>query len=249
MIVDQKYWDDSYEKYIFKELPKNDPTKKILEKIIPNANEGQTVFELGCFPGRFLIEIGRKGYILNGCDTNRRVVEDLPNWLRKNGCKIGNFYNIDYKEYLKTYYEKYDIVCSFGFIEHFLNYEEVFWDHIKLLKNNGILIIQFPNFRGLVQYSLHKFFDLDNLNNHVIDAMNVEFYEKSIQKNFEILFSGYYGNFDFWIDDFKKKNGRVKNKLLSFLFKTKKYWNKLPNTSIYSPYGIIIAKNRINSNE
>lgn len=239
MIVDQKYWDDSYKTYEFKRLPINDPTRKIINDFIPRANWDKNAFEIGCYPGRFLVEIGEKGYILNGCDKTELVVPHLANWLQINKCKVGEFIQGDYKNFVNR---KYDLVASFGFIEHFTDYVTVFLEHCSMVKSGGYLIIQYPNFRGFIQKSLHIIFDQDNLNNHVIDSMDLNLYIKLIPKDFNIILACYYGNFDFWIDDYKGRNGRFKKKILSFFMKTRKYWSYFPNCEIYSPYAIIIAK-------
>ena len=65
---------------------------------------------------------------------------------------------------------KYDIVFSFGFIEHFQNTKDVIQRHVALLADDGQLLIVLPNFRGLnglVQYV----FDRNNLQAHNLDCM------------------------------------------------------------------------------
>jgi len=53
---------------------------------------------------------------------------------------------------------KFDIVASFGFIEHFTNWVEILESHISLLNNNGYLIVEVPNFIGPFQHWLHAKF-------------------------------------------------------------------------------------------
>lgn len=241
MIVDQEYWNKSYENYVFQRLPIDDPTKIIIERYIPTISEEKNAFELGCFPGRYLVEIGQKGYTLNGCDQTNRVKTDLPIWLQKNQCKVGVFEKSDYKEF---YAMQYDLVASFGFIEHFNDYENVFNQQCHMVKSGGILIIQYPNFRGLVQRILHGIFDIDNLNNHVVISMDLNFYSKHLSQDFKIIYCSYYGNFDFWIDDFKNKNGLIKRKFLKYFHKTKRIWSQFPDSRHWSPYAIIIAEKK-----
>ncbi len=241
MIVEQDYWNNSYSSYKFNRLSKDDPTRQLIEQWVPIAQETQEVFELGCFPGRFLIELGQKGYILNGCDLAPQIIPNLEKWSLKNNCVVNEFYNTTYLDFIEN---KYDLVASFGFIEHFNNYEEVFLQQCEMVKEGGVLLVQFPNFRGFVQLFLHSFFDKDNLNNHVIESMDLSKYKKILPDNFEIVYYGYYGNFDFWIDDYNKRNGKIKNKLLSLLMKTSGVWKMLPDVSLYSPYGAIIAQKK-----
>jgi SAM-dependent methyltransferase len=154
MIVRQSYWDNSYLTYRFQRLQPNDPTRMLIEKYIPYSQKNEEAFEIGCFPGRFLIEIGQKGYTINGCDITPRIEKDLPDWCIRNSCKVGKFEN---KNYLAFIDKKYDLVASFGFIEHFKNYEEIFLQHCNMVKSRGILIVQYPNFRGLIQKILVTF--------------------------------------------------------------------------------------------
>jgi len=241
MVVEQKYWNNSYSTYKFARLPANDPTRRLIEDYLPKANKDNVAFELGCFPGRFLIEVGQKGYILNGCDLAPQINISLKDWCVQNGCKVGEFYNDSYTKFLD---KQYDLVASFGFIEHFENYEEVFLQQERMVKEGGILLVQFPNFRGKIQLWLHRFFDIDNLNNHVIPSMNLKRYKELLPGNYEILYCSYYGNFDFWIDDYQKRNGTLKRKLLSLFYKTFRFWKIFPNSSMYSPYAAIIARKR-----
>lgn len=242
MIVNQEYWNSSYETYKFQRLPKSDPTLRLIEKYIPDVNNNEQAFELGCFPGRFLVEIGQKGYVLNGCDLAPQISTTLENWCLKNNCKVKHLYKASYLDFINR---KYDLVASFGFIEHFDNYEEVFLQQCNMVNDHGILLVQFPNFRGLIQNYLHKLFDRDNLNNHVLPSMNLKRYRELLPSDFEIIYCAYYGNFDFWIDDYMKKNGRIKTKLLNLFRKTSRCWEIAPNSPFYSPYAALIAQKKI----
>lgn len=239
MIVDQSYWDNSYSKLKFFRLPYGDQTASLLKKYLPRANGDKSAFEIGCFPGRFIAEIGELGYVLHGCDTTPRVANDLGPWLEGQGYKVGKVVQAPYQDFTENHY---DLVASFGFIEHFEDYANVFLEHCKMVAVNGYLVVQFPNFRGSFQHKLHTFFDLDNLNNHVIAAMNLEVYKKILPPDFETIFCGYYGGFDFWTDDFKKRNGFLKRKILKFFMKTKSIWRKAGDDPRWSPHGMIIAK-------
>ena len=112
----------------------------------------------------------------------------------------------------------YDFVYSLGFIEHFEDYLDVIMEHDKILKDNGILVITTPNFRGRVQYLAHKFFDEDNLRNHVLKSMNPSEWAAMLkEKNYEILFAGYFGGFDFWVEP-KKRSFFKKGLLRLFVY-------------------------------
>lgn len=244
MIVDQSYWDKSYSKLKFFRLPSGDQTASLLKKYVPKANGDKSAFEIGCFPGRFIAEIGEQGYVLNGCDTTPRVENDLAVWLASQGLKVGTIVQAPYQDFLDN---RYDIVASFGFIEHFEDYAKVFLEHCQMVAMDGYLVVQFPNFRGSVQRNLHTFFDLDNLNNHVLSAMDLDLYKRILPADFELIYCDYYGGFDFWTDDFNKRNSFLKRKTLKFLMKTKSIWKLARNDPRWSPHGMIIAK-RVSQN-
>lgn len=238
MVVDQSYWDSSYKKLTFFRLPPHDPTAELLKRHIPAANADKSAFEIGGFPGRFLAELGELGYILNGCDLTPRTA-DMGPWLAGLGFSVGEFNQAPYQEFLDR---QYDVVASFGFIEHFEDFQKLFLQHCDMVAPGGYVVVQFPNFLGNVQHRLHKFFDRDNLSNHVVSAMNVSAYTDILPKGFDLLYAGYYGAFDFWTDDFRKRNGPLRRRLLKTFMKTKSLWARAPNDFRWSPHGMVIAR-------
>ena len=63
------------------------------------------------------------------------------------------------------------------------------------------------------------------------------------KKGFEIVFQGYIGEFDFWVD--KRPNGYVKNKIIDYLNKYSFILKKIKSgKKSYSPYCGIIAKRK-----
>lgn len=105
--------------------PQDNAIRKWIENyfsVMSSSYHSRSVLEIGCFPGKFLSVFGELGYELNGIDISPRVETDLPIWLRDKGYKTGNFINADFFDYADS--RKYGVVCSFGFIEHFVNWQE-----------------------------------------------------------------------------------------------------------------------------
>ena len=93
--------------------------------------------------------------------------------------------------------KKYDLVCSFGFIEHFTNAEEIIKKHIDLVKKGGKVIVEVPNFSGVPGF-FHKIVDGPSLKQHNTSIMNLDFFRKiAKQNNLKVLYLGYYGSFHF----------------------------------------------------
>lgn len=212
-LTDENYWNAGYGEQQFGEA-KDGALIDFLNNHLENV-EHKTCLEIGSFPGSFIPAIGRKGYELNGIDFNKRNAGELPGWLSTLGLKVGEFWSGDFFDFIKDHKNKYDLVCSFGFIEHFENYKEVIQSHINLVKPSGKLIITTPNFRGWMQYLPHKFFDDENLKKHNLKSMNPVEWRNVLESNgFEVSFHGWFGKYDFWVDP-----NQERSKLQRFMLK------------------------------
>jgi len=240
--VKQEYWDNSYEDLNIDSFADNDPLVELISKVLKSIApvEGD-VMELGCYPGRYLKVFGDFGCRLNGIDTTPKVT-GLKSFFISKGYSTGNFLQGDVTKYSSD--KKYDIVCSFGFIEHFENWEEVILLHSKFVKQGGLIFITVPNFKGFFQRKFHLLFDKENLGRHNLKAMSVEDWITLLEKNniqYEILFEGPFGEIEFWVDE--EKRSRLKrfilNRALRFLNSLKHL--KLSPSKSYSPYlGLVI---------
>jgi 2-polyprenyl-3-methyl-5-hydroxy-6-metoxy-1,4-benzoquinol methylase len=203
-VVSQEYWDSLYEN----QEPRYDPQTPILfEDLFERfLKPGGTCFEIGCYPGNFLIHLGRRfSYEVSGIDATPFVLTRMPDRLRHHGLKIGNIYQGDFLTIRSD--RLYDVVCSFGFIEHFTNFEEVIDKHLHILAPGGTLIISCPNFR-YAQFLFHRLLDPVNLRRHVLAAMDLNRWRKVLQKNgMETLHHDYYRTAGFWADT--PRSGRL----------------------------------------
>ena len=152
--------------------------------------------EIGCFPGHFLPFLGRLGYRLNGIDVVAGVL-DLPSWLRERGLAVGDFWQRDFFSF--TPRKQYDLVCSFGFIEHFTAWEDVLIRQMNWVAPGGVLVIMSPNFSGIWQKYFHRLLDKENFLRHYLPAMDPKKWSAVAEgKGFSTLFCGYFGRFDMW---------------------------------------------------
>jgi SAM-dependent methyltransferase len=241
MVVEQAYWDEGYSRYALARVPEADATRRLVHRLVPRASDGQTALELGCFPGRYLVELGHLGYRVSGCDTTPRVDTDLAPWLRAQSVAVGALRRGDFRALPR---ERYDLVTSFGFVEHFPDYADVFRCHFDFVRPGGLVLVTFPNFRGAVQRFLHHLLDRDNLDRHVQPAMRLEPYRRVAERLGTVLFAGYYGRFDFWTDDQRGRNGAVRRQLLRIVHLTRGVWPFVPDASAWSPYAAILVRAR-----
>lgn len=236
--IEQSYWDDSYKEFAF--YAAKDALTEWLDQNYFNKTkvENKTVFEIGCFPGRYLIHFGQKGMEVNGLDRTP-YLNQLPQWLTKNHVRSNQFYEQDIFHFIPE--KTYDLVCSFGFIEHFSNYREVIEKHIELNSHKGTIIITTPNFRGF-HYYLHMLFDDTNLKRHNTEAMVPNVWATVLKKaGYAIECQGYFGKYDFWFDsDLSKSRMRLREKYMKTIHRSLRDTVDF-ESSFFSPYCGVIA--------
>ena len=94
----------------------------------------------------------------------------------------------------------FDIVCSFGFVEHFKDFNDILRRHMKLVAPGGLLIISIPHFSQM-QYFFHWLIDRENLKRHNTSIMNLVSFQKAFNSTpFTIQHLTYYKTFGFWTE-------------------------------------------------
>jgi SAM-dependent methyltransferase len=237
-----EYWDQINNNKGFTPADKDNPIRIFIEKHVTPKKDGK-VFEVGCFPGSYLSVFSNLGYELNGIDYSLLTESNLNNWLVEKKYKVGqiksgNFFDVQPGEHY------FDVVCSFGFIEHFNDYLSVIEKHGNFVKSGGKLIITTPNFKGKIQKKFHTFFDNENLIKHNLDSMDPFQWRVHMEKKgFETEFCGWFGNLVLWVERQKRPiNKKIILKILFFILRIIKKI-QIPNNKSYSPYcGLVLIK-------
>jgi len=165
----QQYWDDHWQGEGFSIAPQHHPIRRWIESEMPHPAEAD-VFEVGCYPGKFLAVFGERGCVLNGIDSFPKTNSLMSKWLSGGRYKIGRFYQSDFLSFTPS--RQYDVVCSFGFIEHFKNWKAVLAKHIDLAKDGGCIMVDVPNLGSPLYYLLYKIFEPEILKNHELSALD-----------------------------------------------------------------------------
>lgn len=165
----QQYWSDHWHGKEFSIAPQHHPVRQWIESEVTQSATAD-VFEVGCYPGKFLAVFGERGYSLNGIDSFSEMNSEMQKWLENEGYKIGQFYQSDFCHFISP--KKYDIVCSFGFIEHFKSWEIALVKHVELAKDGGQIMIDVPNLKSPLYYWLYKIFEPTVLKNHVLSMLD-----------------------------------------------------------------------------
>lgn len=235
-LTDKNFWDKNYGDYKFSPMELDYPITEELYKFFNANQQKKSVFEVGCFPGRFLYHFWKMGYQLNGVDQTD-YLSWMKEWLAGGRFEIGNISQWDFFE---NDFWKFDVVFSTGFIEHFTNFEEVIELHMGFVKTWGHVCITVPNFSGSIQKFLHERLDRSNLEMHYLPSMDLEAWRRVAERNgFEVCVSKYIGGFGFWI-----ASDWLLYKIIAKIIRILFCWKFLPNAKSYSPELFFIAKKK-----
>jgi SAM-dependent methyltransferase len=230
-LTDQQFWIDYWGKInlpVFVDFKfKND--RVIAEEILNSIDKrGQSVFEIGCAPGKWLSLLAKeRSCNVTGIEYVHVAAEKTIENLHIQNITNFNIIHGDFFNYHPD--QKFDIVLSLGFIEHFDNFEKVLNDKLAILAPQGQLIIGIPRFRGInyfLQLCIDKFIDLKLLPSHNLTPMCTEVINDFADKNnLSIICNKYIGGFEpglFPVGQISNTYARVTIKiimrLLTFIF-------------------------------
>jgi len=172
-----------------------------IDEVLPYlpAQPGLAFFEAGCAPGGILADFcARRGYEAHGID-NAGGLPDVRRLLESRGIRVGGLHAGDFTTW--TAPRTYDMVASFGFIEHFRDPWAVACRHFDIARPAGYVLLGVPNF-GRGQRLLHWIFDRENLRRHNLSCMSVGFLAAlAREKAARLLFARYTGGpCELWVE-------------------------------------------------
>jgi SAM-dependent methyltransferase len=242
-LTDRAFWKSFWESRIglIFYLKPNYVFGDILAKLIAKKKL-KTAIELGGFPGYYATYL-KKYLNLDTTLFDYFIHEGLINQLLdKNGLKPGdiNVIEADLFEY-KT--EKlYDLVLSFGLIEHFNDTKAVIETHLQFLKPGGVLFITLPNFKSVNGWVQRKF-DRENYDKHNISSMEPKLLaEYCRQLGLTEVESYYHGKFTVWLEN-KAGQSNLAKALVKVIWVAGKVFTKIIplESKALSPYIVVKA--------
>lgn len=115
----------------------------------PSQTRGQSLIELGCGGSRWLPYFAAHfGYVVCGLDYSETGVELARANLELSGIG-GDIRRGDLFEPPTAWLEQFDVVVSFGLVEHFRNTSEVVVACARYLRPGGLMFTLVPTMRGL----------------------------------------------------------------------------------------------------
>jgi SAM-dependent methyltransferase len=206
-------------------------------------NQIKSAIELGGFPGSYSIYL-KKYYNI---DTtlfdyfiHPGIVKDL---LLRNGLKDGDIHIIEADLFNYSPARQFDMVLSFGLIEHFQDIKDIVGRHVQFLNPGGILFIAIPNFRALNGW-VQKKFDHENYEKHNIYCMDpMLLKEIAAELGLTHIKAGYYGRFSLWLENREQKPALTKAFTKLLWYAGKAFTKVFPvESKMLSPYIILEAK-------
>ena len=138
---------------------------------------------------------------------------------------------------------QYDIVSSFGLIEHFGDTKDIISRHVSFLKPGGKLFITLPNFRSVNGW-VQRTFDKSNYDKHNISSMDPQFLASiATELGLKEVRSYYSGGFSIWLEN-RKQHSVLTRACVKLLW----YAGKVPTkifrfeSRVLAPYIILECK-------
>jgi 2-polyprenyl-3-methyl-5-hydroxy-6-metoxy-1,4-benzoquinol methylase len=153
----KRWWEQQDWKREQRDLPEH-WIHQLIEVLLRPQLEGKTGLkglEIGSAPGRLSIELWRRlGLIPYGVEYTESGVAAQKALYRRFGLAEewvmrGDLFDDSWRA---RYAETFDLVASFGFIEHFSDPRDVLEKHLELLRPGGLLVVTVPNLHETTWY-------------------------------------------------------------------------------------------------
>lgn len=120
-----------------------------IKRELKGLTKDSKILEAGCGFGHWVFWLAEQGYRTVGVDLAEKTIATAKNYSRRNKITSCNFIEADIRQLpIKDNY--FDLIFSFGVIEHFQHPESILNEFKRVLKPGGRIFLSMPN-----QYSFH----------------------------------------------------------------------------------------------
>jgi 2-polyprenyl-3-methyl-5-hydroxy-6-metoxy-1,4-benzoquinol methylase len=155
-LTKQHDWVKYYECRKVEKLDKSAHEKSFIDDYL--TGKTGKIFELGCGGSSILARSALLGWDVGGIDFNKEGLNLIENYLSQKSYDHSNLVCGDVFSYDCSRLEnKYDLLVSFGFLEHFKTPQIIINRWKKILKNDGMVISMIPNLFNINKYFLKKY--------------------------------------------------------------------------------------------
>ncbi len=220
------------------------PFADILERYLP-ADPGLTCVEIGAHPGANLCWLARRfGYRPTAIEY-REDAEDMKALFLHNGVPGLAVIREDFRNVRGV---AFDVVTSFGFVEHFRDAADVVARHAEMTNDGGYLVISVPHFGGLQSLSRRIVMRREALREmlavHNRDIMNRDALSRVLRSlGLEVLFAGYAMGFRFWVPwDSPQVRPRLRGVARALNAIDRRFGRSLPSCRVLSPMILTVSR-------
>lgn len=170
------YYDQEAEDYIkqyqkgYDKYPANLIRIKFIIKRL-RKNNVKTILDAGCGTCGPMIKLLKEGFDVEGLDFSKDMIEQGKKELVKAGYDPGLIHFADLENESDLPKKKFDVVLALGVFPHIVDEKRALSNMRKLLKPNGLVLIEFRN-DLFAAYTLNKY-SLDFFLNRVVDLNSV----------------------------------------------------------------------------
>ena len=215
-LTDQEFWDNYWNNI---QLPSQVNYKIPFDRCLAETLKAELslfsgdVLEVGCAPGKWLAFLCKSfGMKPSGIEYSQTGMEATLRNFKIQGLLIDEIYMGDFFSIKPV--PRFDLVISFGFIEHFDDPDSVIQRHLDWLKPGGKLVLGIPNFNGIYR-PIQQVLDPSLLDKHNLSIMNLAYF-RGLENILPISlnFLRYIGSFEPNLPIPKKKPYNVKQLLV-----------------------------------
>lgn len=201
--------------------------------------------EIGAYPGASLCYLAKKfGYRPTAIEY-RDDAADILRLFEYNGVPGLELINADF---LTVQGREFDVVTSFGFVEHFADYREVIRRHVEMTKPGGYLVLGAPHMDGLQEGLRRLLFTpkaLEDLyRSHNRRIMQLGEMKRTLEGfGVQLLFGSYVFGAAFWVSPASAQVRQDRRWLAQACASlNRRVLGRLPSCSLYSPMFLCLAR-------
>lgn len=181
-------------------LVESNPFAAVLERWLP-VNPEYTCVEVGAYPGSNLCWLAKRFRYRPTAIEYREDAEEMEALFRHNDVPG---LTVLREDFLKVRGLAFDVVASFGFVEHFNDPGDIVARHAAMVKDGGFLVLAVPHFGGLQalirRLVLRPQALRDMLAVHNREIMDLAALSGLVRAlGLDVLHAGYAMGFRFWV--------------------------------------------------
>lgn len=152
---------------------------EIIKSYLNNIDQ-KKILDVGCGDGDILVRLFKQGANVTGLDIDEIQIDKNKETNQNVSWLCNDFYSQNFSDY------KFDLITMWSYLEHEHRQKEVISKAHKILNGNGYLIIEIPNYSGLLRKVFGKFWPFYDPPFHVVHHSKNSIIYLLKSQNFEI---------------------------------------------------------------